>query len=610
MRRFDPDPRLQLSSPWTRRDLLAATVLSLATAAFVLWQNSRLAVLWDIGYLLDSAYRMSLGQLPYRDLPFVHSPLTFLLQAAILRLTGRVYFHHVIYAAAAGALATVLTWRLALGILRTRRLPQASVLSLRRMRPGFAGYTWTISLLISSPLTCLGIYSIFPTPFYDCDCILSILIALLLLRGLDSPSRPSRLRACTAGFALIPPIFFKQNIGLPFLFTTFAALLLLLVFGRFRRDDVQASIPHPSTLLTVLAAAFAILLASALLLHLTVGIGNYVYWTVQFASQRRLPGFADVLGIFAEPALLWQIPAVAVALLLLRTRAAFRLWTRILVFALLGSPFLWTLLLLLLHTDPDDRADDLLALWPLVLILAAAFALVSLILALKRRTLTLRTLLPFVLLATIFGTLLSQQLWGSTYAIWPLFVLLLAELLACIAAGLDSPQTTPLVPALAAVVAATLLTCGTLYAASAERLDYAQLHDGPLQRSTLPALRGMATRGTYLPAFDQMVRFTDAEIPRDDGILLLPGEDPFYYATGRTPQFPVLLFDTTCNPYTPAQIAQIARERNIRWIIVKRTLQLTADPMPQQDATLHLLAQQFSLYRQLDSYDIYRRNAP
>ena len=29
--------------------------------------------------------------------------------------------------------------------------------------------------------------------------------------------------------------------------------------------------------------------------------------------------------------------------------------------------------------------------------------------------------------------------------------------------------------------------------------------------------------------------------------------------------------------------------------------------MPQRDATLQLLAQQFTLYRRLDNYDVYRR---
>jgi len=51
--------------------------LFLASAAFTLWQNTRFAVLWDITYLLDTSYRISLGQLPYRDFPFAHAPLTF-----------------------------------------------------------------------------------------------------------------------------------------------------------------------------------------------------------------------------------------------------------------------------------------------------------------------------------------------------------------------------------------------------------------------------------------------------------------------------------------------------------------------------------------------------
>jgi hypothetical protein len=315
-----------------------------------------------------------------------------------------------------------------------------------------------------------------------------------------------------------------------------------------------------------------------------------------------------MLTVFAEPALLWQLPAIAAALLLLRSRVAATAWARALAYVLLASPFLWTLLLLVLHTDTDDRADDLIGLWPLILALAATSALASLLLALKSRTLTLRTLLPVMILAAIFGTLLSQQLWGSTYALWPLLMLLLAELFASLATRLDTPNTTLLLPALSITVAATLLVCGGLYAVSAERLSYVQLDDAPLQRSTQPALRGMATRGPWLPSFDQLLRFAAAEIPQDDGILLIPGEDPFYYATGRTPRFPVLLFDNTTDPYSPEQIAALAHTNNIRWLILKRSLQLNADPMPQRDATLQLLAQQFTLYRRLDNYDVYRRN--
>src|ERR1700758_3556086 len=99
---------------WRRRDFIAAASLFLGTAAFVCWQNSRVAVLWDLGYLLDTSWRIALGQMPYRDFPLVHGPLTFVLQAALIRLAGRHYLVHVAYAAIAGAAGTVLTWRIVL----------------------------------------------------------------------------------------------------------------------------------------------------------------------------------------------------------------------------------------------------------------------------------------------------------------------------------------------------------------------------------------------------------------------------------------------------------------------------------------------------------------
>ena len=55
-------------------------------------------------------------------------------------------------------------------------------------------------------------------------------------------------------------------------------------------------------------------------------------------------------------------------------------------------------------------------------------------------------------------------------------------------------------------------------------------------------------RCSWLPDFEELVQYTDKEIPRDEGILMLPGEDLFYYTTGRRPRFPVLMFDHTVNP--------------------------------------------------------------
>lgn len=580
------------SGRWSPRDFIAAGSLFLVSAAVVLWQNAHLTVLWDSSYILDSAVRISLGQLPYRDFPFAHAPLTFLIQAAIIRLTGRVFFHHVLYANVAGGVGTVLAWRIALHLLRGR--VQAA---------------WPVSLMLAAPLTVLGIYSILPFPSYDCDCILSVLCAILLLLRLPAKeaselsSTHAFMRSFLAGAALVLPLFFKQNIGLPFLLAALAIVSALLALQLLRRSKASSDSPCARDLATVLAGAFVALLAAVTVLQLTVGLGNYIHWTIRFASERRLPGVKEMLAVYAEPSLLWWLPCVAVGMLLLRSRFAKGLWARLVALGLCTAPFLWTSFSLYLSTDSDDRAGSLLVLWPLLLVLAGLLALVNL-----RRDPTLRGLVPWLLLAAINGTLLSQQLWGSTYAIWPLLILLIAAMLV-IVDGFKPRRAAPgpLTTVLAAIVATTLLLCGGLYTASEERLSYAQIPESDLVRSQIPELKGMVVAGQYLPAFEELLQFAANSIPRSDGLILMPGEDPFYFATGRVPQFPVLLFDPATDPYSPTQLVEEASARNIRWLIIKRDLQLKEDPTPQREAAIKALRQIFAPYRRLSAYDIYRR---
>jgi hypothetical protein len=603
---------------WSLRDWIAAAGLFLATAGVVLWQNAHVAVLFDVSYILNTAARIALGQMPYRDFPLAHAPLTFLLQAAIIRLTGRVFFHHVLYAASIGGLGSVLAFRIALGSLR-RRVAAA----------------WPVALLAAVPLTVLGIYCIVPNPEYDCDCGFWILVAFWMVQRLDLESHPSRKNngaaraghpartsaafGFAAGATLCVPLFFKQNMGLPFLLAAIGAVLLSFALSwreqNLRRQNSPDSSSSP-TLFSLLAGACLALATAVLALHWTAGIGNYLHWTIEYAGQRRLPGFSLMLGVYRDPSLLRTLPCVAAALVLLwmsdpsrgfiaRKVGSKLPWTRIAAFALMGAPFLFTLASLFLYDDADERGDSLLALWPLLLILAAAMAIANLFRL--RGTSSLRALLPLVLLAAIHGTFLSQQLWGSTYGIWPLLVLLVAEMLAFLegfAARAPSPW---FVPALAALISVTLLVCGGFYTASEERLSYANFPDGPSAHSAFPQLAGLSTPGPYLPAIDDLLRFTQANIPLDDGIVLVPGEEPFYFANGRAPRFPVPFFDPTIDPYSPAEIASLARSRNIQWLIVKRDLQTKEDPTPQREELMKALLGDFKLYSRLSGYDVYRR---
>ena len=557
-----------------RTDWIVALFIFLTTVAVIVWQNSRLSVFWDLSYVLENSFRISLGDVPYRDFPFPYPPLTFLIQAALIKLAGRAFWHHVVYCALTGGLAGVLTWRILLNCLRATAHPRL------------------LAFLLSLPLIPLGIYCVFPHPFYDPDCTFAILLGLLLLQRLER--KPSRWLALLTGTVLVVPLFIKQNTGLAFLASTSLALLILILIEVFRRKPARQ---YALTLVGLVAG----LLLAGLLIKFTADLNNYWHWTIQFAASRRAPPLAEMIGVYRDKTLLLWLALIAVG--------AFFLWLSrrrnpalmILPACLFSTPFLWPAIYLLREHDASERAERLLALWPLLLIVSLVVTVVS-----SKRRMGFSLVLPLILIGTINGAFMSQQLWGSTYAIWPLFMILLAMTIAALS-SLSKPLSSTTIP-VTAVIVASLLISGAFYVWSHERLDYANLDDGALARSNLPQLKGLSARGEWIPNFEELVRYTDREIPRDEPILIIPGEDLFYYTTGRRPRFPVLMFDHTVNPYTPEEILKLARDRNLRWLIVKQDMQDEDEQIEQErDRLTEVLEQEFEQVKSLKNYDIYRR---
>jgi hypothetical protein len=576
-------------------DLLVAVFLFFASFAFVLWQNMHLAILWDLSFILETATRISLGQLPYRDFPLMYPPLTFLVQAAIIKLFGRVVFYHYLYAAATSALASLLTWRIMLRLLAATRLPQR-----------------LFAFLLAVPLIFLGTNSIYPHPFYDSDCCVFIIFCIWLLLRLESRHFPRGV-TFVCGLLLTVPPFIKQNTGLAFLIS---ALFCIAYFG-IRN--------HRASLLLLGGAATGFSSALALIQY-SVGLRKYLYWTVQYASSaiaRRgnmtMQAMLSIYGVgskHAAPFWIYIFFALSSALLLLSFHAA-RPAINWLASAILALPFVASIVELFLNAHtPTKGTAALLHLWPIWLIASFAIALWKL-----PRATALSQLLPFILLGTIHGALLSQQVVGSTYALWPMLMILIAASVAALAPTnreyaqtkynkenvVLQPSTVPLT-AFTVVVSFALLIAGGSYAISHVRLVYADLSGDSLEHSNLPALSGLAMRGQYLPDFEELVAYTDREIPRGDAVLMLPDEDLFYFTTGRNPQFPVLLFDNYMNPYNSVQIVQISSERNVRWLVVKRRLQLNVSPFSIQPQLLELLYRDFEPAASLNNYEIFRRN--
>jgi hypothetical protein len=307
---------------------------------------------------------------------------------------------------------------------------------------------------LTSPLALLGIYCIIPNPFYDPDTCLLLLVLFNVMvgdwragdvghrRAVPNPrgrleratTRPpgfGTARRCPTpvpadslalGAACALPLIAKQNIGLAFLV---AALLLFLLERSWR------------------AAAGVILGAGAIAAFIAAayGLENYLHWTIRYAAERRLPPLAQQLAIFNDPTLWWWLGVAALALFVRRAR-----W-------LIAVPWLWSEWRLFVTDDPLEHEVNFLRFWPLLIVLGLLVA--------ARRRITF----PLFAIAAILGAFLSQSMWGSTYGIWPLLVLLLA----IVWRELDAP----LVPAV--IVAAVMLHHGWLYVAQNERLTYAKI---------------------------------------------------------------------------------------------------------------------------------------
>jgi hypothetical protein len=535
--------------------------LALAASAVTFHRVTTRAVLWDLSYVLNHAYRLAHGQLPYRDYPQPHPPGTFALQALLIRLVGPDYRVVVLYVVLASTAAFFLTFAIA------------------RMLVGAWPHATAVAAIIVSPLVFFGIYSIYPHPFYDPDTTLFMLLGIAGVLAVKRLS-PTPVVAVPVGALLVLPVFFKQNTGVAY-FVLMHLGLLSLLFERSPGDRRRW--------LYVVAGSAAGLALAALVIALTVGMGNYLHWTIEFASSRRLQGARPDLGIYRSSRLWIGVAAFLAALFVLRRfRGGPAAVAAVCLFAVGPVPLAREVWL--------GHEYGVLDVWPFVIALSCVLAL--------RRFATGRPefedFLPFVVLGVAHASFLSQGLANSTYGIWPLLMVSLAVV------AREAPRYVErrfnLAVVFHALLAGAVLWGGAVYLDRDTRLQYVPRQQAPLAASTFPTLAGMHEPGTILLQLDALLRYVERNIPEDEGVIVLPGEDPIYYALDRLPRFPIVLFDYTLNPYSLDQLAALEQRRDIRWVIVKDDPQFFV-PVPEELVTV--LTQGFTLRARLDVYRIY-----
>jgi hypothetical protein len=536
--------------------------LFVASAAFTYWRNTQVAVLVDIAYILNTATRIAAGDVPYAQFPLAQAPLEFVIHALLIKAFGPHFFVQIAYAAILGGLATVLTYRIA-----------------ARLLTGAVEDPCIPAMILAIPLVPLGIYAILPHPFYDPDACLAALAALAVI--LAATDRPSPTRWLFAGALITVPVFIKQNIGGAFLVVAAAALL----------GEGVARPDFRPWLRWCIAGLVAALIVELSVLQLGVGVDKFLAWAWTFAMAGRGVTFERISSL-TDPALIW--PGVLILGLALAIRG--------LPPRLRAPTFLAVMCVpLVVRWSSPASFLNVNALFPPLLLAGTVLGIVRV----ARDGVRFETLLPIVLTGTAGGALMSLGLTGSTFGIFPLLVLTIACLVRDLARFV--PEAPKLAPLTGAALALVLVTSGTAYTLTNARLLFVDANaPGPVVGSTFPSLAGLSARGPYVGDLDAMLEWVRDNVPPDDAIAFLPGEDPAFFALGRRPRLPSVYFYDVATPYSPAEIARLADAVGLRWVFVKDRLQLVEEPPLEQDL-ITALTSRATLVTKVGPYRVYRR---
>ena len=157
------------------------------------------------------------------------------------------------------------------------------------------------------------------------------------------------------------------------------------------------------------------------------------------------------------------------------------------------------------------------------------------------------------------------------------------------------------------MIVVLLLGAGFGYTLNNSRLQFVNVNaSGPVTQSAFPSLVGLSARGPYIRELDAMLFWVRDNIPADDPLVFLPGEDPAYFALYRRPALPSVYFYELANPYSPAELGKFADDAHLRWVVVKDRLQLVEEP-PLETALVAEMTRNATLVAQLGPYRVYRR---
>lgn len=545
-----------------KKCILGLFAVILLVAGVFVCKAAKTTALVDHSYMIENSYRIYLGQTPYRDFVLSLPVGSFYITALFWHLFGLSQISVIIGLAVTYVIGLFIVWD-TLSELTGDRLWSAVML----FPLAFAGY---------------GLIGMMPS--YDINetfaCALSLDLFLKLLR-----TKKHRYAVLT-GLSMLPVLLFKHTTGAVFLGLMFLLVTAALVCRKLPRKDYLC---YCAGTAASVGAVVGWLLMNGVLKSAWVQMFQYPSSVRSAAGPVKdvIKSFVskDILIILATTLLI----CVCGHILLKKRENAGGVHIVCIVWSMAVMP----LIRLLISSCDAQTAFGYQ--WNVLLIMTVLLLAKK---AITERRLDLRYAVYAVVLLFIGANFTSQGINGSTYGLYPFFMILLAILYR--EKALQK----------ATLIAAVICTAFGLIMINVteSRLDYVT-HDSDLRAVTVQErLYPLAADESFIREFDGLAAWLEDNVRKDETVYALPGEDPLYFATGREPQLGYFQLNETTFPYEPVKVAEDCKNARIDYLIVKEHLQCPNGFMDFGEI-IESLKDSYELYTSIEGYRIYKLRA-
>lgn len=562
------------------KENLFITIIVFFSISIIYWQNGRILPLIDYSYQIENAYRILVGQIPYKDFFLVLPPGTYLYMALIMKIFGFSNIFQTIFLMISSIIIVFTTYFI--------------LKCISKKQP--------INKFLLLPLIVSG-YSIYPFASYDISATLFMLLGWTMIWYIYKKNNNLTIYLLT-GLIISIPSFFKQNTGLIYSLFSF---ILIFYEAYSSKENKWKKILFLTTGIAVPYLIFSIYLS------LNHSFQDFIFQIFVFPSRIRSPiiSFKKILIDFFEKInFIHYISFFLIYIICMSKKIINKNKEILIILILLISTILFPILYSFWISIYKNSKEFLyifsyvskyyLSIWYLIISILTFYILKNFF----SKNINIRNKIFYIIFSIeiiiiCLSSFLSQGIDGSTYGIYPLFIIMLSLILKELKLNFKNINWNRYILYFSILITINL-SVSVIYNI---RLSYFS-KSGTIIKASIPEMKGLSTPGPWIKEMENMIDYVKYNIPSNETIISVPGEDPFYFLLKRKPVISFFQYLYSTFPYSDKDYANIIIDKKIQWIVVKNNTQFKY--WINSESLLSYLKPYCNLYVNIPSYSIYK----